>query len=64
MSVNYQEKFEKMLRFVHKVRAAQKRYFETRSTGALNDSKKLERQLDKALETYIKELEDNQLKLL
>lgn len=38
-----------LLELVQRMRAAQRRYFETRDRGDLNKSKDLERQVDKAL---------------
>jgi len=41
---------DEIIELTRKVRAAQKRYFKTRSHDALHDSKQLEKQLDEKLE--------------
>ncbi len=43
---------------VVKMRAAQKTYFKTRSTASLNESKKLEREIDAEIERVTKIQED------
>lgn len=43
---------KEIIRLAEKMRNAQKDYFATRSRTALNESKRLERQLDEAIEDY------------
>lgn len=43
---------KEIIELARKTRQAQKYYFATRSRAALNESKALERQLDKAIEEY------------
>lgn len=46
------DELELFVRLVEQVRSAQKDYFRTRSTNALNKSKRLERELDEWLMRY------------
>ncbi len=48
--MNSKEFYEKVVR----MRAAQKAYFKTRSTASLNESKKLEREIDAEIERVTK----------
>ena len=52
--MNSKEFYEKVV----KMRAAQKAYFKTRSTASLNESKKLEREIDAEIERVTKIQED------
>lgn len=44
-----------LARLVADCRRAQKQYFRTRSTGALEESKRLERRLDEAVEEILRQ---------
>ena len=46
------DKATELLSLAVKMREAQKEYFKTRSHDALNDSKRLEREFDKAVDAY------------
>lgn len=52
--MNNKEFYEKVV----KMRAAQKAYFKTRSTASLNESKKLEMEIDAEIERVTKIQED------
>ena len=52
--MNSKEFYDKVV----KMRAAQKAYFKTRSTASLNESKKLEREIDAEIERVTKIQED------
>lgn len=44
---------DEIVKLAKEMRDAQKSYFKTRSSGDLDKSKRLERQLDKAIDEYI-----------
>ena len=46
---------EELARLALEMRRAQKEYFRTRSTGALEESKRLERQLDHAVDEILQQ---------